>query len=1119
MRLQSSILFLLSLLFTVLGFSQEVPKGAEIVELATQPDVSPDGKFFAFVWDGDIWTASTDGGKIRRITTHQAQETSPKISPNGKNIAFASQRTGSWQVYTVSIYGGNLKQITNHSEGYFLMDWYPEGNHLLVRSKRDHRGPRVDRFFKISSKAIGKEELLFDAHGDEGRVSKNGKVIFQRGGVGLYRKGYKGSQSAQVWLWDNNKFTRLVAEEGGSRSPRWDVNDGSYYYISGKSGAFNLYKRSINGDDEKKITHFEDDSVMLPSVSRDGNIIVFRYLAEFHKIDFSKGEIKPEKIVIWNRGERTGSREEERLEIRTAGQAVFSKDGLEIAFVAGGDLWVMDTVLKEPKRITDSAAEEREPVFSPDGNSIIYISDDGLSARLCRASRADDNIFWWQNEEFKTENLSEDGEVIEDIIYSPDGKSISMIKGQGDLWIADADGKNQRKLISSWNAPRYDWSPNSQWIAYSVYDNNFNRDIWIVPVDGSKPAFNLSRHPDSDGGVKWSPDGKLLAFTGRRFDTETDIYYVWLKKSDEQISSRERELDKALDLMKKSRPKKSSDSKPTIEKAPEKEEVEESRFIKGLRIMFNLPSKQKKVEPKPELPKEEKKAEPKDSTIDFDGINERIRRISIPDVTENNLFWSPDSKKLAFSGKVKGVQGIYTIGFPVKSATPSLLISKTIYMPRWLSKDNKIVYYSSGVPGAFVRGKGESYPFKVLIKRSLSSHYRVGFLQAWRAMRDGFYDSALNNRDWDKIKDKYQDMAANAVDRYSFSRSISMMLGELNASHMGFRSSSSSLYKPKGWTDQTAHLGLIFDENHEGDGLKVKKVITKGPSDQEKSRIRQGELISSINGVEVKQGDDVKEMLNGRIDRDIDLQVLATGEEKTERSVTVRPITYSTARALMEDDVVRENKELVNKLSEGRLGYLHVERMMWSEFQKFEQEIYAEGDGKEGLVIDVRNNGGGFTADHLLTVLVPPVHATTIPRGGGSGYPGDRRVYTTWTKPIVVLCNEKSFSNAEIFSHAIKNLKRGKLVGVPTAGGVISTGSKSIMNLGTIRMPGRGWFLPNGEDMERNGAVPDHIVWPLPGEMSAGKDRQLEKAIEVLIQDVNEYSKKAKVEMKPASKR
>ncbi|MCH2024691.1 MAG: S41 family peptidase, partial [Verrucomicrobiales bacterium] len=176
-------------------------------------------------------------------------------------------------------------------------------------------------------------------------------------------------------------------------------------------------------------------------------------------------------------------------------------------------------------------------------------------------------------------------------------------------------------------------------------------------------------------------------------------------------------------------------------------------------------------------------------------------------------------------------------------------------------------------------------------------------------------------------------------------------------------------------------------------------------------------------------------------------------------------------------------------------------------------------EGKEGLIIDVRNNGGGFTADHLLTVLVPPVHASTVARGGGTGYPGDRRVYATWTKPIVVLCNERSFSNAEIFSHAIKNLKRGKLVGVPTAGGVISTGSRSIMDLGTIRMPGRGWFLPDGQDMELNGAVPDHLIWPLPGELPSGNDKQLEKAVQVLLEDVEKANKESKTKLIRASQR
>ena len=209
----------------------------------------------------------------------------------------------------------------------------------------------------------------------------------------------------------------------------------------------------------------------------------------------------------------------------------------------------------------------------------------------------------------------------------------------------------------------------------------------------------------------------------------------------------------------------------------------------------------------------------------------------------------------------------------------------------------------------------------------------------------------------------------------------------------------------------------------------------------------------------------------------------------------------------------------MNEISGGKLGYVSVARMMWNEFQKFEREIYAQGVGKDGLIIDVRNNGGGFTADHLLTVLIAPHHAQTVPRGGGPGYPGDRRVYASWDKPIVVLCNQNSFSNAEIFSHAIKNLGRGKLVGVPTAGGVISTGSKSIMDIGSIRMPFRGWFLPDGEDMERNGAVPHHVVWPLPGELSAGKDRQLEKAIEVLSGECREFRDATMVELNPESPR
>jgi tricorn protease len=199
---------------------------------------------------------------------------------------------------------------------------------------------------------------------------------------------------------------------------------------------------------------------------------------------------------------------------------------------------------------------------------------------------------------------------------------------------------------------------------------------------------------------------------------------------------------------------------------------------------------------------------------------------------------------------------------------------------------------------------------------------------------------------------------------------------------------------------------------------------------------------------------------------------------------------------------------------------MHIRSMGWSSFQKFEAELYAVGHGKDGLVIDVRNNGGGFTTDHLLTALTQPAHAITVPRGGGEGYPQSRQVYATWSKPVVVLCNQNSFSNAEIFSHAIKNLGRGKLVGVPTAGGVISTGGRRIMDVGSIRMPFRGWFvLKTGEDMELNGAVPDHVLWPEPGQMPAGKDLQLEKAVQVLRADVQAWKARPRPPLRRSSER
>jgi tricorn protease len=286
----------------------------------------------------------------------------------------------------------------------------------------------------------------------------------------------------------------------------------------------------------------------------------------------------------------------------------------------------------------------------------------------------------------------------------------------------------------------------------------------------------------------------------------------------------------------------------------------------------------------------------------------------------------------------------------------------------------------------------------------------------------------------------------------------------------------------------------------------VRDVLPEGPADKVKSRLRAGDIVQSIDGVKVDPDFDLTKVLNGPLDRDIKLDILrrVNGQEQpTELTVVIRPISYARIRGMLYDQWIETNRQMVDKLSDGKLGYLHIQAMDESSFLQFEQQLYNVGFGKDGLIIDVRDNGGGSTTDHLLTSLTQPKHAITIPRGGGQGYPHDRMIYATWSKPIVVLCNQNSYSNAEIFCHAIKALGRGKIVGVQTAGGVVSTGVARVTDIGVLRAPFRGWFsIIDGRDMELNGAKPDIIIWPVPGELPAGIDKQLEKGVEVLKEEI-----------------
>lgn len=1152
------------------------------ITLPTYPSFSPDGSKIVFGWAGDIWTARAKGGAARRFTTHAGDENRPLFSPDGTQIAFNRSVGGQIHVFVSNARGGIPKQVTFNSYGSKLIGWYPDGKSVLIAGTRDFGTRSPSRFYRVSLEKRDGEKLLFDAEGVSGAISPDGKkLLFTREGFDLYRKGYVGAKSSQIWLAENletgePKFTKLIAREFGARDPMWKP-DGKGFYFTGNHGddrQFNVWAYDLESKKEKQITKFDDDPAIIPSISADGKKMIFRKEFDLTEIELASEKAgQPRKIKLTTNEESFRNTMVKRILTKATNMSV-SKDGLEVAFSTGGDIWVMDTVLKEPKQVTNTPFEEREPVFAPDGKSIYYIRESVGNMDIWHSKRADEKKYFWQNDSFVATQLTKTKLPKNDLQFLPDEKRFSYVEGQGTLKTAAPNGSDVKTHLESWNQPDYDFSPDGKWLAYSLSDNDFNRDIWIKPLDGHRKPFNLSRHPDNDSSPRWSPDGKILAFVGRRFETETDVYFVHLTREAEEVNNREKTVKSALEKMKKERkppapkkeepkkdipkagdpkkaePAKKAEPKKPVPKAepkkgtpkpkpaadpkmaagkteakkepgpkkPEPKKVEPKKPDPKPPVVVKKPTEPKKEDPKKAEPKKEdpkvaeaKKPEPdKSIKIDFDKLYERIRRISIPNSTEESLLWAHDSKRLAFSAVVKGAKGTYYVTFPDK-LTPTLLTTQMGGLARWDAKNDTIFWLVSGNPMSFSRGKGVAYGVKAKQEFDRREYQKAAFHQIWRTMRDKWYDENLNNKDWVAVRKKYENVAANAIDRTAFDRVAAMLLGELNGSHVGYKSTSSVLLSRTSnsipgvsWVDSTRHLGLKFDPHHQGPGLKIDFVIPGSTTDQTDIDLKSGDVLLKIDGKPVKNQMDLTTVLNGPSGEvKLTLKARKDAKEKKERDVTIVSTTYSMATSLLQKDRLKKNRDMVDKLSKGQLGYINVSRMQWNEFIKFEEEIFARGAGKEGLIIDVRDNGGGFTADHLLTVLTPPRHAVTIPRGGGAGYPQDRLVYATWTKPIIVLCNQNSFSNAEIFAHAIKELGRGQVVGVTTAGGVISTGMTSIMDVGTLRLPFRGWFrLSDGADMELNGAVPDHIVWPEPGDWAAGKDRQIEKAVVELLKDV-----------------
>jgi tricorn protease len=1069
--------------------------GGRRVWLADEPHLSPDGKSLVFSWNHDLWQVDAAGGQAERLTSHPAEESQPKFSPDGKQIAFVSNRHGSRQVFIMPAEGGAAIQKSFHSEDYQLVDWFPDGRSLLAISARDHFWKSAERLIRISLEAEKKEAVLVDAHVTGASISPDGKTLLvTREGERWWRKGYYGERASQIWKLDlpTGQFTELLHEGFECRWPLWLPQGKGFYFTRGSSHGFDLWRYRFARDDQaparqKKVFGFDDDSIVQPTISRDGSTIVFRHLFDLYRYHPGSRDMPQRlEIIVQDEADR-----EDRLRrtFEKADEVAFSSEGWNVVFAAGEDLWVMDTELREPIQLTATAAHEREPIFASDGKTLWFTRMLDGQVDIWKVEKSEPDQPWWRQSRFLETQLTHTAATESRLQPTADGQRLVFQENGGDLISWELETGERRVLYDGFADSQFSISPDGRWLAYAASDEFFNRDIWLSAMDGSQPPVNVSQHPDNDIDPVFSPDGKVLAFTGTRGDNEVDVFYVFLEERLGEETTRDRYLAKALE-------KESPKAKPKKEIASDSDSK-----LAG------------KDEPSAVEPLK----------VDLHDIHLRVKKIATPNSSDRGLLFSPDSKRLLFEAEIDGKKGWFTIEFPDK-LQPKFYSAKVLDDPVWLKSEDAIFGSDKGVPARLKGENATEFRFTAYHQGSRADRFRQGFQAAWLKMRDVWYDPKMGNRNWDAIRRKYAEAAAQAPTPRALTTVIELMLGELNGSHLGFTPATDPKAAAGDWRPQVAHLGVRFEEDFAGPGLKVRDVLIDGPADRQASRLQPGEVILAIDGRAVDPSMDLSVLLQGVLHRDIELQVRSAATEAaagkaeadkvdkaeggTERTIKIRPISYEKARELLYENWLADNRRRVEQQSHGQLGYLHIRAMDTASFHEFETQLYRVGYGRQGLVIDVRDNGGGSTTDYLLTALTQPRHAITIPRNGQPGYPQDRCVFATWTKPIIVLCNQNSFSNAEIFSHAIKALGRGKLVGVQTAGGVVSTGSSSISDLGTLRVPFRGWFhIKTGLDFELNGAMPDVVIWPGPEEIPRGVDRQLDQAVTLLQQEIAEAPK------------
>jgi tricorn protease len=1066
------------------------------------PALSPDGKTIAFSFQGHLFLVPAEGGLAQPLTAGPAHDTAPVWSPDGKAIAFASDRYGHYDVYLVSSEGGQARRLTTYSNDAIPSTFTPDGKFVVFSehrriSAKSSRFPtrRLPELYKVSIEGGREPEMILPTPALNAQFDRAGQRLIyedQKSYEDLWRKHTTSAFAHDIWLFDlrTGDHTRLTNYAGEDRNPVWAEDENSIFYLSEQSGSSNIWTLPLkNGQPgtPHQVTHYEKNPIRFLSASSAGDLC-FGYNGEIDL--FRRFYGNPRKVAIRIATADSVPIQQTAPMNEGATEMTLSPSGKEIAFVVRGDVYVASIDHGDTKRITNTPGQERNLCFSPDGRKLVFAFEQNGPWSLHEASIAqpkEKEPYFFNSTVVEIHPILENGRENFSPKYSPDGKEIAYLENRTTLKVLNLDSKQTRTVLSGDRNYSYidgdqwfDWSPDGKsFLVTFLQEGRYSQEAGLVSADGQQAISNLTQSGYDSERPVWAQNGKSMIWFTDRYGLHGDAYGGATQRDVLEMFFTQEAYDR-FNL---------SPAEYDILKAKEDEEKKKKE---GTKEKAEGAKDQSSPTPEPTP-----KIEP--VVIDLKDIEDRTARLTLASARLARAALSKDGEDLVYLARSDK-------GFDLWSLKPRQKELKRLAQLEAAETEGVGINFPLGLEldkegkNAFVlvnghinkvelaSGKMEPVKFTAEKEIDAAAERAYFFEHMWRQIKEKFYDPKMNGVDWDYYKGVYARFLPYITDNRDFAEMMSELLGELNASHTGCR------YYPHGG-DQTASLGALFDQGYQGPGLKIEEALEKGPLFKAGVEIQPGMIIEKIDGNALGPGIDLSPLLNFKAGKPT-LLTIFDPVKNNRFDARIKPISLGGEDELLYERWVKKRRELVDKLSNGTIAYVHVRSMNDSSYRDVFSDALGRGVAKKALIVDTRFNPGGNLHDQLATFLDGKPYLKRVPRGQFIGWEPDQK----WQRHSIVLGCEGNYSDGMLFPWLYQHFQIGKFVGMPIPGTGTSVWWEFQQDPTLLfGMPEIALIDAEGNLMEKLQVEPDIEVMNDPKSVADGRDLQIERAVAELM--------------------